>query len=244
MDASSNNDVVAPYFGSFGADELQHLVVMSPYEGKTVPSAWARGSIRLFRAVGQSTDFVVTGPRLKILFGGCRWNKLVFASTEADPIVIGFKNWLEQVGSIVKGVITANPDKFKPGAKSAARFTFDNEFFKASTEPSMYADEIRMRLATHREIQEETGETIDVPDVEFFTLDDNYNRKMVEPHELQSGGYLVPLIKISYFRNVERFGLSLTVLKGLYIPPEPRKNVSRDLQLDLMAVENFPTNNV
>lgn len=238
MDAPAS-DVVAPYFGSLGADDLQHLVVMSPYEGKVAPATWARGSIRVFRAVGQSTDFVVTGPRLRILFGGCRWNKLVFACQETDAVVIGFKNWLEQVGSIVKDIITANPDKFKPGAKNASRFTFDNEFFKASTEPGMYADEIRMRIATNRQIQEETGETIDVPTVEFFTLDDQYNRKMVEPHELQSGGFLVPLIKISYFRNVERFGLSLTVLKGLYIPPEPRKNVTRDLQLDLMAVENF-----
>lgn len=237
--AAAPIEVVAPYFGTLDDDAIRSMVVLSPWEGKSGPGTWARGNIRIPNSNGQLKDLVITGPRMRILYGGCRWNKLVFASVTDDHTVISFVDWLNRLGDQLKASIWARPDKYKPGSKSSARFTFDNDIFKTSAEPGIYSDEIRTRIASYRKIHEESGETIDVPDVDFYTMDENYDRTMVEPHELKAGGYLIPMIKVSYFRNIERFGLVLTVMKGLYDPPEPRKDTSKELELDLMNVEGF-----
>jgi len=238
MEITAPEEITAHYFTRVDDVMLSRLAVMGPYENKTAPSVWARGNIRIanYHGNGHFEQFVITGPRMKILYGGCRWNKIVFAMDHNDPACIDFVNWVGKVSDIVKTNIWSAPEKFKPGSKSNSRFVFENDIFKASSEPGIYSDEIRFRIASRRGAVEGTGETIDIPEVEFYKLGYDFSREKVEPYEIRSGGSMIPMIKVSYFRNGDKFGLTLTVLKGLYSPPDI--NSPQSMELDLGNVPN------
>jgi hypothetical protein len=234
MELATPEAVTAPYFTRVNEDSLDRLAVMAPYDNKNAPSVWARGNLRLCVPNGQYEPFVVTGPRMRVLFGGCRWNKLVFAMDHNDPACVAFVDWIGKVSDRVKYNIWNVPDKFKPGSKTNARFVFENDIFKTSTEPGIYPDEIRTRIDSRRVVVEGASETVDVPQVDFYKMGYDYSREKVEAHEIRSGGFIIPLISIAYFRNGEKFGLSLTILKGLYQPPEIKNR--QNMELDLINV--------
>lgn len=211
---------VAPYFRTTNPQDVR---IIQPYEVPGKVSQWVRGSIR-----HNGTDLVVTGPKLRVCFSGCRWNKLVLGvpalvddleSTNHDVVeAIAFKNWLHELAGQVQATVWAQPEKFKPGAKSSTRFIFDTDYVKPSSDPSLYPDEVRCRLSTYRQTGGE-NENYDVVDADLFKVVDGIVFKVDAP-EIFSGSYVIPVLKINYFRNIERFGLMITVLKAHVFPQE------------------------
>lgn len=211
---------------------LRDIVVTPPWEGRNPNQAWVRGSIRIKNLQGRLTDLLVTGPKLRIIYSGCQWNKICFADNN-DPGVPAFSQWLHAVGRVVQEQIFSAPAKFKPGSKTSGRFSFDIDLLKPSTDPALYPDEIRTRLLTQRNVDNTTGEAVDKA---IAGLMMEGSRELVEPADIRAGGYLIPIFKVSYYRNVERFGLVLTVMKGLYFPPEAREEDAMDWEIDLDRV--------
>lgn len=208
---------MAPFFAS--VLQFDKLRVLPPYENKDKPQAqWVRGYIR-----NGSNDFIITGPKLKICFSGCRWNKMVLAMPGPDDeMAYSFERWLRNLCPVVENQIWQNPEQFKPGAKSSTRFLFDHEFIKPSVDPSMYASELRCRLSIKRD------ETVDT---DLFRVE-NGQKIPMEPSEITAGSYIIPIFRISYYRNIERFGLVLTIVKGEVFPGERRIIGNADLMFD------------
>lgn len=231
--AYNNNDTemdgsygfVADHFTKLDAERMSQLVVLPPYEPKSDTTLqWVRGSIRLPSGggVGGYRDLVVTGPRMKVVYGGCRYNRMVLALPGAAfPDVYAFERWIRGLMSTVKANIWANPGKYRQGAATAARFQFDEGVIRASTDPTIYPDELVTRLSTKRITTgdvEEGGPT-DYIDTEFITDTEN-GVSNIEPVDIVAGSTIIPIFKISYNRNIEKFGLVLTLLKAKVFPPE------------------------
>lgn len=227
---------VAEYFSKFTPERIGDLVVLPPYgDSKERVNQWVRGSIR-YRpqgtADGYLRDLVVTGPKLKICFGGCKWNKIVFGipndSDPYDPVAIQFKEWLNAVAKKVKTTIWETPEKYKPGSRSSSRFAFDDDIVKPSSDPDKYADELRCRLSTIRRettdaerderndvLFDPNGETIEIVDADIFTLQDG-TKVAVDPTTVTRGSSVIPVVRFSYSRQGDKFGLVLTVTKAQY----------------------------
>lgn len=206
---------IAPYFAGFTA--FNEVRVLPPWESKDRPAQWVRGSLR----VG-SQDLVVTGPKLKVCFSGCRWNRLVLAMNGvADEQGYAFQRWVENLAAHVQNTIWAAPEKYKSGSKTNARFTFDYDIVKPSSDPALYPDQLSTRLSVHRLPASggDEGEFLEVVDADLYRLE-NSVKFAVEPSEITAGSYVVPVIRFSYSRNVERFGLVMTVLKAHVFPSE------------------------
>lgn len=206
---------VAEHFSTFDKQNLPALLLQAPYEPPGRNAAWVRGSIRI-KPDGQSyaKDFVITGPRMQVCYGGCRWNRLVLALPgAANERVYKFEKWLRQVADAVKAGIWANPSKFKPGAATNARFVFDDNFIRPSTDATMYPDELLTKLSVKRITPDNGEEMVELVDAELF-MDGPDGPVHVNAEDITNGSEVVPIIKISYFRNNERFGLTLTVLKA------------------------------
>lgn len=209
----------AVYFKHVSIEDLNtSLAVNPPYESKGLatgqPAQWVRGYMRL-----GTQDFIVTGPKMRVCYSGCRWNKLVFClNGAADPEVYAFERWLHEVNAVFRSHVEAMPERFKPGAKTATRFLFDDDYIKPSSDPAMYPDELRCRLSTHRQmVVDQTSADgapyQDVVDTHLFKVDAGLFEG-VEAGDIKAGMEIIPIIRISYYRNIERFGLALTVLKG------------------------------
>lgn len=219
----------ADNFNKISDERIGALAVVPPYESKTsglAPGQWARGNIKEV-GPGFARDFVVTGPKLRITYSGCRWNKLVF-TMDGAPSTNAFVQFLNKIGAHVWKTIYASPDKYKPGAKSNARFSFSHDLIKPSSDPNMYPDEIRARLSSKRQANdEEPTEFMDIVDTIIFKKDEEFGSLVVEPYDIKAGGYMIPVIKISYYRNGDTFGLVMTVLKGMYFPPTDNEGIGR-----------------
>lgn len=207
----------ATYFRNVTPEDIRSaMIVHPPYEPKAMATQWAKGYMRL-----GSSEFVVTGPKMKVCFSGCRWNKLVFAlNGAANEEVYAFEKWLSTVHDIFREIVSASPEKYKPGAKTSTRFLFDNDYMKASSDPAMYPDELRTRLSIHRQMvvdsstSKDDPDFIDIVDTHLFCVSDSSIAIPVDPSEIMAGMEIIPIIRLSYYRNIERFGLVLTVLKG------------------------------
>lgn len=204
----------AMYFKDVKPENLRSaLVVHPPYEPKTSgslpPPQWVKGYMKL-----GATDFVITGPKMRVVYSGCRWNKIVFAlNGAADEEVYMFEKWLHEVNSVFEQIVRNAPDRYKPGAKSSTRFLFDGDYVKPSSDPALYPDELRCRLSTQREAGGEDGVSVDVINTHFI-YDNNGTIDTIGAENIKQGMEIMPIVKISYYRNIERFGLNLTILKG------------------------------
>lgn len=221
MDATYG--MLAEHFSKFHGDRVDDLIVLPPYEPKptttplvSVPAPvpqWVRGNIRVRNGQGGgSRDFVITAPPMKVLYGGCRWNRLVFALPgAANQPVYTFEKWIRNtVMPAVKAQIWAFPSRFKPGSQTNQRFVFDEGVLKPSSDPLQYPDELVTRLSVRKPLYD--GD-VDLVDTEFIQESaDGVER--VEPDNLTAGSVVQPVLKISYNRIGERFGLVLTVLKA------------------------------
>lgn len=207
----------AEYYQNWTEERITRLQIQAPYEPKD--SLWVRGSIRHRAPNDAVQDLVVTGPKMKVCFSGCNWNRIVFAMNgAANPEVYRFEQWLYGLANHVKNTIWADPGKYKSGATNSGRFMFDDDFVKPAKDPAMYPDELRCRLSTKRIMGGD--EAIDVSDADLFTQDEAGNLHPIDPTSITSGSHIIPVLKFSYYRNMERFGIVITVLRGLVFPAQ------------------------
>lgn len=231
----------AEYFDNWTEDRIKALYILPPYEPRDRVSTWVRGGIRHRYQDDLLRDLVVTGPKMKVCFSGCNWNRIVFAMDGGmDSDVHHFEAWLRGLANHVKTTIWADPGKYKSGAISASRFTFDDDFIKPANDPTKYPDELRCKLSTRRETAIDSGETEEIVDADLFTISSDGEEVAVDYQSIMSGSYVVPVMSFKYYRNGERFGLNVTVLKGLVYPAEKVNYTidNRDWQM------GFPSNKV
>lgn len=221
MSSSTNQTYTAEYFTNWTRDRLDQLQVLPPYEPKDKPNQakWVRGSIRNVHPDGVLREFTVTGPKMRVCYNGCNWNRIVFAMNgAADQEVYNFERWARSVGDKVKDSIFSDPGKFKPGAINSSRFMFDDDFIKPASNPAVYPDEMRVRLSTKRVRSEDGVSFEDVADADLFTKSTDGEIQPVLPCDVTAGSYIVPVLKFSYYRNIEDFGLVVTLLRGVVYP--------------------------
>lgn len=211
----------------FNRLDLSNLTFVPVYEPKDrSPTVLSRGSIR-YQSTGNPLTF--TGPKLRVIYGGCRWNKIVFGDENGE-----FHDFIFNLSNMLKETIWANPEKYRRGSKNANRFTLEENFIKSSSDPMLYPDEFRCRLATLREWVKDADDPSKVVlanescATTFFTDD----QTTVDPSEIQNGGEMYPVIQASYYRENEKFGLVFTVLQGHYFPPVKREVEKESWEID------------
>lgn len=212
---------------NFSNVAVEALRVLPPLEPKDKSVVWARGSIR----DAAMEELVVTGPKLPTIFSGCRYNNLVFAihGPGADDDSHRFENFLHSVLSRVEAAVVAAPDKFRPGIKNTQLLQFDRDFIRPSSYSADSPNELRIKLAVKREYDDQ-GESVDM--IETVFVDEEGGR--VEPEDIRGGSEIIPIIRVSYYRNSNKFGLNMTMIKGLVIPGAPRKRTRHeDYEFDL-----------
>lgn len=225
----------APRFSKLSADDINRVMVIPPYEARDgSPSPqWVRGSLRVRDEASTSPvllDFTVTGPRLRVCYSGCRWNRIVFALTgAANADVYSFERFLAKVSEHVKAQVWAQPGRYKPGAQTSTRFVMDDDYIKVASDPSMYPDELKSRLAVVRRADpsSETGYAEDIT-TQFY----RDGGEDVAPHDIKAGMVVIPIFRLSYYRNVERFGLVLTVVKAKVVEDALASASSLDWTVD------------
>lgn len=211
----------------FSNVDVNNMRVLPPLEPKDKSVTWVRGSIR-------DTDFnelIITGPRLPVLYSGCRYNNVVF-SIRGPGHDDDFEDFLHKILSRVENTVGAAPDKFKPGLKNAALLQFDRDFIRPSSYSADLPNELRVKLAIKRDQLDEHGQLVEMIDSVFV----DEHGEAVNPQDIESGSEIVPIIRIGYYRNANKFGLNLTLLKGMVFPGERRVRKGLDyqeLQFDL-----------
>lgn len=218
---NQNVNYRADYYADWTPERLDDIVVRPPYENKdgNRTSHWVRGDIRFRYFDSIMRDLVVTGPKMRVCYSGCRYNSVVFAMDTDNDEVTGFQRWLQDLNQAVRTTIWADPSKYKTGAVSCARFTFDQDIHP-SKDPNLYPDEYRCKLAVKRRYLD-NGEVEETLDTQL--LDGNKSSCM-NPLDVTAGSYIIPIIKFNYYRNGERFGMAGTVIKALVFPADPSKN--------------------
>jgi len=162
-------------------------------------------------------DVVITGPRLRVVYSGCRWNSVVFA-TDAE-----FEAWLHGIWQQLQSQVTADPGYFKVTGRNGPGFP--SFIVTQSSNPDMYADEIRCRLATER-----TGKEIN--DVVCTAILET-NGERIDPSQVWSGSHMTPVFRLGYYKEGDNFGLTLTVLRAEYEPSSQTRISNEDWMLDI-----------
>lgn len=173
----------------------------------------ARGSVRNKQ---DGRDVVFTGPRMRVCYSGCRWNTVVFAVDENQA---DFKKWLENVYQNLETTVRTDPPFFKVSPRGTP--SFNTFIIQPSSNPELYAPELRCRLSTVR------GDLSSEP-VSNACLMDAKSLTPVEPAQVISGSFMTPVFKLGYFKEGENFGLTLTVLKA-QCEPNPIHQMSNDV---------------
>lgn len=224
---------VAEYFGHVDRSRVEMLNILAPYEFKNKLTGWHRGSIKYSQfTAGAGQDLVVTGPKLRITFDGCRWNRIVFAMTNEQEVQV-FRDWLVNLETQMETTINMNPTKYKINPslgiarmESCIRTSVDQTF----------ADDLRCRLSVRYEVDGENGS---ISDADLFMLDESGVKIPVDPSEVKAGSAMIPVFKISYQKMANTFYLVLTVLKGQIFPSHAMKVENEEWVMDYpMEVTN------
>lgn len=218
------------HFTTIDTAAFQSLRVLPPLESRDKSISWARGSIR----DKDFNELIITGPRLPVLFSGCRFNNIVFSirGPGADDPSFAFETFLHKILSTVENAVSANLEKFKPGLKNFNLLHFDRDFIRPSSYGVDLPNEFRVKLAVKRDT-DENGEMVDL--VETLFVDEEGNN--IDAGDISSGAEIIPIIRVGYYRNANKFGLNLTMLKGLvYANTKKRKTLDfSELQFDMNA---------
>lgn len=207
------------HFSNYDYQAIEALRVLPPLEPKDKAISWSRGSIR----DSDFNELLVTGPRLPVLFSGCRFNSIVFSirGPGVDEPSYAFEAFLHKILSHVEACVTGNVEKFKPGLKNAALLQFDRDFIRPSSYGSDLPNEFRVRLAVKHGGVMENGEIGDIIETVFVGEDGS----PMDPDAIRSGDEVVPIFRIGYYRNANKFGLNITMLKAVVFPSAKRKKV-------------------
>jgi hypothetical protein len=199
----------AEYYAHVDSSRLEMLNIGTPYELKNKLTGWHRGGIRFNQYTeGSGSDLVVTGPKLRVAFDGCRWNRIVFAMTGEEEVRL-FAAWLTSIETYMEATVNSNPSKFKVNqAYGTARV---EPSVRASSNSS-YPDDLRCRLSVTYAGEE--GEATSMSNADLFSVGEDGVRVPIDPSEIKSGWAVVPVFKISYQKMANSFMLVLTVLKG------------------------------
>lgn len=218
-------EMKATNFSNFDHAALEALRVLPPLESKDKSITWARGSIR----DSDFNELIVTGPRLPVLYSGCRYNNVVFSmrGPEDEP-GYAFEALLHKVLSHVEDTVSAQTDKFRPGLKNSALLQFDRDFIRPSSYSADMPNELRVKLLVKRGEIDGQGETVDLIETPFVDEEGN----AIDPGDISAGSEIVPIIRIGYYRNGNKFGLNITMLKGMVFINNKRRR-----SLDLHALE-------
>jgi hypothetical protein len=182
---------------------------------------WPRGSFR----DADFNELIVTGPRLPLVFSGCRFNNLVFAMKgPIDEPAQAFEDFLHRVLSMVETAVDKDPTKFMGPIKNRNILVFDRDFVRPSTYSADEPNEFKVRLAVKRNQLDDNGEVVDVVDAEFVDGDGN----KMNPEDLRKGDEIMPIMRVGYHRNGNKFGLTFTLLRGK-VYPGSRKRKSLDI---------------
>ena len=140
---------------------------------------------------------------MKIVYSGCQWNTIVFAM---DQETKEFENWLEKAVSKLQDLIKADPAKFKCTRRTPL---FSKPVITESSDPTLYPNQLRCRLSVKGDKE---GNRI----ATSVLLQEG---EAITPVKIWSGGYMVPIFSMQYYKDGDDFGLALTLLKGDYVPP-------------------------
>lgn len=217
----------APHFSTLDYAAIEALSVLPPLESRDKSITWARGSIW----DSSRSDLIITGPRLPVLYSGCRYNNMVFSMHgPADEPSYAFESFLHKVLSHVESSVSSSVEKYRPGTKNAALLQFERDFIRPSSYSSEMPNEMRVKLLIARQADEH-GEIVDMIESKFETEDGT----PIDPQDIRSGSEIVPIMRVGYFRNGSKFGLNLTLLKGLVYPSAKRPRVSiSELEFDVV----------
>jgi hypothetical protein len=169
---------------------------------------------------------------MPVLFSGCRYNNVVFSVRgPTDEPTHAFEAFLHKVLSHVEASVSSSLDKFRPGLKNAALLQFDRDFIRPSSYSADSPNELRVKLAIKRGEVDEHGEVVDMIETPFV----DENGSSVDPEDITSGSEIVPIIRIGYYRNGNKFGLNMTMLKGLvYLNQKKRRSMDlSQLEFDM-----------
>lgn len=161
---------------------------------------------------------VFTGPAMKVVYSGCRYNSIVF--TPVAP----FEQWLHEIDAELRKAVMTDHGKYKVSPRGTP--TFSQFIVQQSRDPDIYPDEIRCRLATTR-----TGTDINDQVITASFVDES--GQPVSPQDIWGGGFVVPIFKLAYYKQGDDFGLQLTLLKGLYQAPMEAHMRNSDWEFDL-----------
>lgn len=193
------------------------LTFCPPYLPPNLPrNVKARGTVKLSST---NREAVFTGPEVKVLFSGCKYDSLVVE--DGDHL---FREWMQTVHNSLEEIINLDPAFFK--CSNTRPPSFENVIMQPSLNPSLYGDKIVFRLATQR-----TGPDINDQKVVAAFVDKDGND--VPPASIKRGGLVVPIIKLCYYKGfMDTYSLQMFVLKGLYTPPTDTSIDNRDWQFD------------
>ena len=199
-------------FNNFNHATVSALRVLPPLDSKDKTVTWARGSIR----DSDFNELIVTGPRLPVLFSGCRFNSIVFSirGPGANDQSHDFENFLHSILTHVESNVTNNMEKYRPGLKNTALLHLDRDFIRPSSYGPDLPNELRVKLSVKRNQVDENGEVVEL--IDTVLVDENGDD--VDPSDVSSGSEIIPIFRISYYRNANKFGLNLTMLKGMVFP--------------------------
>ena len=160
---------------------------------------------------------------MKVVYSGCRYNSIVFAMDETTD---DFRRWLSGVHAAMSKAILTDPVKYKFNGRGAPTFLKD---IVTENSSEMYPDELRCRLAIER-----TGNDINDSKITSVFLDKNGNQ--VPPGQIYGGGQVLPIFKVSYYKEGDDYGLQLTMLKGQYEAPENNRVANDDWQFASVSI--------
>jgi hypothetical protein len=193
------------------------LIVSPPYVSPNLPvGVRARGSLR---NKNTGTEIIFTGPTMRVVYSGCKWNTIVFCM---DSSQIEFENWLSDIWDTFQQIVRSDPAKYKVAFRSGPGFPAF--IVTPSTDPEIYPNELRCRLATYRDMKGEQ--------VCSAVLLNAQSGQPVEPTSIWSGGMVTPIFKLGYYKNGDNFGLTLTVLRADYTPPTTTQISNEDWAFD------------
>lgn len=222
-------EMKCPHFSHFDYTAIDALRVLSPLEPRDKSIQWARGSIR----DADYNELIITGPRLPVLFSGCRFNSIVFSMRPDDEPTAAFEAFMSRLINRVESAVASNPEKFKPGCKNVATLHFDKDISRPSSYSVDMPNEFRVKLAVRRGDTDDQGEVVDTIET-VFTDEEGLH---IEPIDILSGSEMIPIFRVGYYRNGNKFGLNVTLLKGV-VSHRPNKK-SRTIDFNDLMID-FP----